>query len=332
MGRQRTIDDAEFWRSLLLANCSHEEKSVLQYLLTSPFSNIIGVYPIVLRIATSEMGWDTNQLLLVLERLVKLKLISFDEQTGFIWVRIWWYHNRLKAAFDGNVKKMAYSQLRKVPDRWLTEVQEWIAFHDERGVFVPIGSPFQGASEDLGRPQPGATPNRTTNINSTTTYTADSSNGGGGIEPDLETLVDAAVWAAAKNGGINNEAGYRSAIKARIQQNGPSAEDLLTLTVWRAEQVKLQEQGQARQRLERQAEEDRSAHARDAERINAAFNMLGPTDQALTLQGFQEHVTAANPLVFSLLKKQGLKSPVVQAAFTEYLRTIPNRISETTAA
>jgi hypothetical protein len=89
------------------------------------------------------MGWTADQLLVVLKRLERLDLIYFDEVSGFVWVRIWWYHNKLKAAFDGNVKKMAYAQLRKVPECWLGEVQEWIAFHDERGVFVPIESPFR---------------------------------------------------------------------------------------------------------------------------------------------------------------------------------------------
>jgi len=44
MGRQRTIDDTNFWRSPRVADCSQEDKATLLYLLTSPSSNIIGVY------------------------------------------------------------------------------------------------------------------------------------------------------------------------------------------------------------------------------------------------------------------------------------------------
>lgn len=113
MGRQRTIDDAEFWRSPRIANRSQEDKATLLYLLTSPYSNIIGVYPIVPRIAASEMGWTADQLIPVLERLASLELISFDEPSGFVWVRIWWYHNRLRAAFLGlNSRRMQRSGLK----------------------------------------------------------------------------------------------------------------------------------------------------------------------------------------------------------------------------
>lgn len=332
MGRQRTIDDAEFWRSPRIANRSQEDKATLLYLLTSPYSNIIGVYQIVPRIAASEMGWTADQLLPVLERLAKLELISFDEPSGFIWVRIWWYHNKLRMALLGNLAKRAYSELSKVPTHWRTEVQEWIAFHDESGIFTPIESPLEGASIGLRQTQQGAAPNHTVNLTSTTTYNHPSLNGGGVDQKNLEDLVNAAIWAATKGGGIHNEAGYRSAIKVRIQQNGPSAEDLLTLTAWRAEQVKLQEQSQTRQRLERQAEEDRSAHARDIERIDAAFNLLAPADQALMLRGFQEHIASSNPIVLPLLKKHGVNNPLVHAALNEYLRTTPNVPSQIRAA
>jgi regulator of protease activity HflC (stomatin/prohibitin superfamily) len=117
-----------------------------------------------------------------------------------------------------------------------------------------------------------------------------------------------------------------------MQQTGPSAEDLLTLTAWRAEQARIHEHGMARQRQVRQAEEDRSTQVQEHERINAAFSSLAPADQALTLQGFQNHIASVNPMVFSLMKKQGLKSPVVQAAFTDFLRTALNLTLETTAA
>lgn len=331
MGRQRTIDDAEFWRSPRMANLSQEDKATLQYLLTSPYSNIIGVYQIVPRIAASEMGWNDGQLIAVLERLEKLELIRFDEASGFIWVRIWWFHNKLKAAFDGNVKKMAYSQLRKVPDHWLEDIQKWIIFHDERAVFTPIGRPLEGASEGLAGAQVGATTNPTlTNISTTTCIPALLN--GGGTEVDIGTLVDAAMWSASKAGSIHNEGGYRSAIKARIQQAGPSAEDLLTLKAWRDDQARILGQEEARKRQAREAEDNRSAHLRDTERINAAFNLLSLADQASILEGFQIQIASTNPMVFSLLKKQGVKSPVVQAAFTEFLRTVPNLNRETTAA
>lgn len=55
MGRQRTINDVAFWRSPKMAGRTQEDRALLTYLLTGPFSNIIGVYQIVPRIAASEM-------------------------------------------------------------------------------------------------------------------------------------------------------------------------------------------------------------------------------------------------------------------------------------
>ena len=81
MGRQRTIDDTNFWRSPHVADCSQEDKATLLYLLTSPSSNIIGVYPIVPRISAAEMGWTSEQLLPVLKRLAARDLVGFDEVT-----------------------------------------------------------------------------------------------------------------------------------------------------------------------------------------------------------------------------------------------------------
>lgn len=331
MGRQRTIDDAEFWRSPRIANRSQEDKATLLYLLTSPYSNIIGVYPIVPRIAASEMGWTADQLIPVLERLASLELISFDEPSGFVWVRIWWYHNRLRAAFLGNLAKRAYSELCKVPSSWRADVQNWIAFHDEGGIFVPLASPLEGASIGLGLMQQGPAPNLTVNLISTPTYNQPTSNGGGVDQNDLEDLVTSAVWAATKNAGIHNEAAYRSAIKTRIQQNGPSSEDLQTLTAWRSVQHKAQTQDLARQQVTRQAEEQRAAQVREIERISTAFKTLPPADQELTIRAFQEHVASCNPIVLPLLKKHGLKNPLVHAALTEYLRTAPISNPATTA-
>ncbi|MFL6676355.1 MAG: hypothetical protein ACJ8LG_24080, partial [Massilia sp.] len=63
-----------------------------------PYSNIIGVYPIVPRIAAAEMGWTADQLLAILKRLSGFELVRFEESSGFVWVRNWWAHNSAKMA------------------------------------------------------------------------------------------------------------------------------------------------------------------------------------------------------------------------------------------
>lgn len=118
MGRQRTINDAEFWRSPRIADRTQEDKATLLYLLTSPYSNISGVYPIVPRIAAAEMGWTADQLLAILKRLGSLELVQFEEPSGFVWVRNWWDHNSAKMAIATTLREKTYSQIAAIPATW----------------------------------------------------------------------------------------------------------------------------------------------------------------------------------------------------------------------
>jgi hypothetical protein len=121
MGRQRTINDAEFWRSPRIADRTQEDKATLLYLLTSPYSNIIGVYAIVPRIAAAEMGWTAEQLLAILKRLGSLELVRFEDSSGFVWVRNWWDHNSAKMAVATTLREKTYSQIAAMPAIWRTE-------------------------------------------------------------------------------------------------------------------------------------------------------------------------------------------------------------------
>ena len=332
MGRQRMISD-RFWTDPKNSHYTTENLFTNVLFLTNSYSNIIGVYQVQWRSLGAGIGWTETQMLSAACDLEAKGGLAIDQVTGWVWVKNWWDHNSLSGAFKGKVGPKARAELGQVPEQWREAIHAWLAYCDVERI-LPFGrSPIDAPSNTHPSGSQGSLTNHTSNLISTTTTTgAPSTGGGGGIQPDLEALVDAAIWAASRVGGIHNEAGYRSAIKGRIQQTGPSAEDLLTLTAWRAEHAKRQEQDLARQRQVRQAEEDRSAQVRDIERTNAAFNLLAPADQALTLQAFQNHIASTNPMVFSLMKKQGLKSPVVQAAFTEFLRVEPNLTPETTTA
>lgn len=331
MGRQRMISD-RFWTDPKHSHYTTENLFTNVLFLTNSYSNIIGVYQVQWRSLGAGIGWTETQMLSAASDLEAKGGLAIDQVTGWVWVKNWWDHNSLSGAFKGKVGPKARAELNQVPERWREAVHVWLSYCDVDRVLQLSGSPIDAPSNTLPRSSQGSLANHTSNLISTTTNIGGPSIGGGGIHADLEALVDAAIWAASKIGGIHNEAGYRSAIKTRIQQTGPSAEDLLTLTAWRTEQARIHEQDVARQRQNRQAEEDRSVQAQEHERINAAFNSLAPTDQALRLQGFQNHIASVNPMVFSLMKKQGLKSPVVQAAFTDFLRTAPTLPPETTAA
>lgn len=121
MGRQRTINDAQFWRAPQIADRSQEDKATLLYLLTSPYSNIIGVYQIVPRIAAAEMGWTADQLITILRRLETLSLARFDEPSGYVRVCIWWEHNSAKMAVATTLRAKTYAQIEQIPTHWRSE-------------------------------------------------------------------------------------------------------------------------------------------------------------------------------------------------------------------
>ncbi len=119
MGRQRTINDVAFWRSPKMAGRTQEDRAMLTYLLTGPFSNIIGVYQIVPRIAASEMGWDTeSQMVPVLLRLRDAELVEFDPESSFVWVRIWWDHNSASMSVGGTLRQRTIEQITDIPPQW----------------------------------------------------------------------------------------------------------------------------------------------------------------------------------------------------------------------
>jgi hypothetical protein len=115
--RQRTISDF-FWRDPEISDISQEDKATLLYFLTSPSSNIIGIYQVVWRIAAAEMGWTADQLIVVVKRLQQMGLIEFTD-AGWIWVKIWWKHNSAAGAFSPKLIQNARKQLAAMPSEWL---------------------------------------------------------------------------------------------------------------------------------------------------------------------------------------------------------------------
>jgi hypothetical protein len=118
MGRQRTINDAN-WRSVKMSGRTVEDRYALLYFLTSPFSNIVGAYELVISIAAPEMGWDSeSQLKPVIKRLINEGFLECEKDHGFIWVRDWWDHNSAKMAVGPALIKKTIEQIWKIPSEW----------------------------------------------------------------------------------------------------------------------------------------------------------------------------------------------------------------------
>ncbi len=119
MSRQRTINDSVFWRSPKMAGRTQEDRATLTYLLTCPDSNIIGAYPIVPRISASEMGWDTeSQFMPILRRLQEAGFVEYEAEASFVWVHIWWDHNKPEMALSPKLCQKTFSQIRELPAEW----------------------------------------------------------------------------------------------------------------------------------------------------------------------------------------------------------------------
>jgi len=163
--RQRTISDY-FWRDPEISDLSQEDKATLLYFLTSPSSNIIGVYQVVWMIAAAEMGWTKDQLLVVVRRLKAKELIDFND-AGWIWVKIWWKHNSAAGAFSPKLLQNARKQCAAIPSEWLDEFLDSLK---TVGVDrVSIGYPYP--IDTLPHTPP---PNSISNSNTTTTTTVTS--------------------------------------------------------------------------------------------------------------------------------------------------------------
>lgn len=121
MARQRTIRDQNFWRSPRLLNCTTEDKVALLHLLTAPDSNITGVYPIVPRIAGTEIGWTGDQWLQVIHRLQDEGLARYDHVRHVVWVRIWWDHHTATQVTGPKLRARALEEIRRIPSEWLDD-------------------------------------------------------------------------------------------------------------------------------------------------------------------------------------------------------------------
>jgi hypothetical protein len=169
--RQRTISDY-FWRDPKLCTLTQEDKATLLFFLTSPSSNIVGVYQVIWAIAGAEMGWTKDQLIGVAGRLRDRDLIDFTDD-GWIFVKVWWEHNAAAGAFSPKLLKKAQEQLKAVPEQWVEEILELIDSLKINGINrVSIG--YRYPIDTL---SPNTTTNGIRNLITTTTTS--------GISPEI---------------------------------------------------------------------------------------------------------------------------------------------------
>lgn len=129
----RPIKPQEAWLSLLASGMTISERYGLLYLLTSPHTNTIGCYPLVLKIAAAEAGLSSEELLNVFERLEDHDVAYY--RSGFVLVRTWFRHSTWESTFTGNVAKAAARDAAAIP---ASMQQLWLDACVEAGVPVDI--------------------------------------------------------------------------------------------------------------------------------------------------------------------------------------------------
>ena len=136
----RVLSPDVMWRSDGQVQLTVSERDGLVYLLTSPFSTLIGLYPISLRVASAEMGLSVGEFEMVLERLERLNFIT--RSGTFVLVNVWFQHTKYAAVLRGKVKPRALDDLRKAPaelrQRWVTTSQACGVPKDDIDVFLGI--------------------------------------------------------------------------------------------------------------------------------------------------------------------------------------------------
>ncbi|RLJ64769.1 hypothetical protein [Sulfurisoma sediminicola] len=173
MAKYRPISPEQAWRSTRSTGLDPFERYVELYLLSSPFSNAIGCFRFVLRIAAAEIGMSCEDLLATISRLEQKGIVLV--QGDFVLVRTWFFHNFWDSTFVGNVAKAASREAAELPpaihSQWTVACVEAGVPADVISKFSgkPLQSPLEQTNRGLSnnnRTEPQPDENKTTTITS----------------------------------------------------------------------------------------------------------------------------------------------------------------------
>lgn len=106
-----------FWLAPRRQDQTMEDKYLLLYLLTCPERTSIGLYPLNVAISAARVGWDKQQFLSVLNRLVKQSEVSVHGY--WVLVHTWWDHNsRPGPGFESQITTLLAEAPLKLIEKW----------------------------------------------------------------------------------------------------------------------------------------------------------------------------------------------------------------------
>lgn len=300
MGRSRMVDDG-FWDDPELSEITLEQRTALLLFLTCPQSNVIGVYRVIWRQVGAGAGWTQDQLLQVARDLQKKGVVAIEEASGWLWVKVWWKHNSIRAAFVGNVQKKAKDELHKVPDYWTDQVMTWLIDNGYEAPPQPLPSPSQGAGGNL-----------------TPTSTPISNHHHRVVVGEIDEFVEAAAWEAGSS--VRSPSGFRSRVRSRIETEGASADDMATLARWRAWREQQQREVSAAEREQQAAAAQKKANDQKRHAIESFLDALDAQGRADIDRQFGDWLASHNQgHVLSAFRRVGItESPMVFALFAEF--------------
>lgn len=179
------------------------------------------------------------------------------------------------------------------------------------------------SSEENAKHNTESTPETTSE---STPYTTTEEVVGGGIEiksktkwklgevvADLDLFVSAAVLQTKVE--IKNPSAYKSAIRKRIESNGPSAEDWDLVLAF----LKFQQNARTVSALSKIDAVENEKLISHSEKGRHYFESLDQSDKKIEILKFSQDIQTKNPRVHQAFVKNGLKSGIVQSALFAWL-------------
>lgn len=221
-------------------------------------------------------------------------------------------HGLLEERLKGVPAKLHYRVNLDRLFEFLLNNQQMAGFNQLDGEIQPTG--WWDSTSKPGRIPPAITETTSEISSSTTNHPV--------VDRNMEELIEAAVWSESLSRPIKNEVGFRVRKRQRLHEHGPSAEDLVALSAWRANQKRLAAEKEKAAKKERERETAEIQRAKNAERAARAqeyFNSLDDATRSSLLQRFGEHLNATQSHAFQMYRRTGLEGELVRRALWSYL-------------
>ena len=125
MAKQRIVN-TKFWEDGYIVNLLPDEKLLFLYFLTSPLTNISGIYECPIKIMAVHTGFDKENLESILERF-EGKIHYID---GWVYIRNFIKHQSLESK---TIKRGIQIEMAKVPQKIKDEIEKIEKNYDDEG-------------------------------------------------------------------------------------------------------------------------------------------------------------------------------------------------------